>query len=294
NASKTSEYFLNILADVSTRWNLSYYAWVHLIKIKGYIQALLVELINNSENEAKKDGKQLEKIMLTSNEWDLLQELILILGPFEETTRHLSDEKYITHSIMHPILKEIKRLLLLSSNNSSSLPLNTSVPSINSEIQNADNVFIVIEYVEVLENEIINDNNHHQNTRNKIDLNQPLNTKGMLNKVKQSLYDAMCYYWRFLPEDYLLSTILDPRIKHMQDKKEEKIILRKKYEEYKEIYLPTPRESRVSSPVPSETTFSTIIYQPRLFAIFESDQPQSSDEVKEYLKQIESYSAINT
>jgi hypothetical protein len=170
---------------VSTRWNLSYYAWVRLIKIKGYIQALLVELINNSENEAKKDGKQLEKIMLTSNEWDLLQELILILGPFEEATRHLGGEKYITHSIMHPILKEIKRLLLLPSNNSSSLPLNTSVPSINSEIQNADNVFVVIEYVEILENELINDNNHHQNTRSKIDLNQPLNTEGMLNKVKQ-------------------------------------------------------------------------------------------------------------
>jgi hypothetical protein len=95
----------------------------------------------------------------------------------------------------------------------------------------------------------------------------------------------MCYYWRFLPEDYLLSTILDPRIKHMQDKEEEKMILRKKYGEYKEIYLPTPRESRASSPIPSETTFSTIIYQPRLFAIFESDQPQSSDEVEEYLKE---------
>ncbi|CAB4439542.1 unnamed protein product [Rhizophagus irregularis] len=135
---------------------------------------------------------------------------------------------------MHPILKEIKRLLLLPSNNSSSLPLNTSVPSINSEIQNADNVFVVIEYVEILENEIINDNNHHQNTRSKIDLNQPLNTKGILNK---------------------------------------------------EIYLPTPRESHASSPVPSETTFSTIIYQPRLFAIFESDQPRSSDEVEEYLKE---------
>ena len=56
-------------------------------KPKGYIQALVVELINNeSDNDAKKDGKQLEQIMLSSNEWDLLKELILILGPFEEAT----------------------------------------------------------------------------------------------------------------------------------------------------------------------------------------------------------------
>ena len=62
-------------------------------------------------------------------------------------------------------------------------------------------------------------------------------------------------------------------------------MLHKKYDEYKEIYLPTPRESRASSPVLSETTFSTLIYQPRLFAIFESNQPQSSDEIEEYLKE---------
>jgi len=68
---------------VQTRWNSSYYAWERLIKIKAYIQALLPELINSSNLDDKKDGKTLEQIMLTSDEWDLLQELIMILGPFE-------------------------------------------------------------------------------------------------------------------------------------------------------------------------------------------------------------------
>jgi hypothetical protein len=154
--------------------------------------------------------------MLTSNEWDLLQEMILILGPFEEATRHLGGEKYITHSIMHPILKEIKRLLLLPSNNSSfpSLITSPALP-INLEIQNTDNVFVLIEHVEISEIDEIINNNNNQNTSSKINLNQPLNTEGILDKVKQNLYDAMCFYWRFLPEDYLLSTILDSRIKHM-------------------------------------------------------------------------------
>jgi hypothetical protein len=288
-----------VIADVSTRWNSSYYAWVRLIKIKGFIQVLLSELLNSSNIDEKRDGKQLEKIMITSDEWDLLQELILVLGPFEEATRYLGGEKYITQSIMHPILKEIKRLLLLPSNNFSSTPilLTSSTPSIsitttssdiNSEIQNADNVFVLIEQVEISEsNEILNSDNSNQGTRNKIDLNQPLNTKDILDKVKKNLYDAMCFYWKFLPEDYLLSTILDPRIKYIYDKEEEEEILYKKYNEYKENYLPTPRESRAPSPTQSENTFSTIIYQPKLFAIFdEQDQPQTSaNEVAEYLKE---------
>ena len=124
------------------------------------------ELLNSSTTDARKDGRQLEQLMLTSNEWNLLQELILVLGPFEEATRYLGGEKYITHSIMHPILEEIKRLLLLPSKNSTSpvspvSPILLSTPSdINLEIQNANDVFVVIEQVEISENnEIINRNN---------------------------------------------------------------------------------------------------------------------------------------
>jgi len=43
-----------------------------LIKIKAYIQALVPELINSSDTDSRKDGKQLEQFMLTSDEWDLL------------------------------------------------------------------------------------------------------------------------------------------------------------------------------------------------------------------------------
>ena len=145
------------------------------------------ELLNSSTTDARKDGRQLEQLMLTSNEWNLLQELILVLGPFEEATRYLGGEKYITHSIMHPILEEIKRLLLLPSKNSTSpvspvspvLPILLSIPSdINLEIQNADDVFVVIEQVEISENnEIINRNNdNNQENQNQIDLNQPFDT----------------------------------------------------------------------------------------------------------------------
>ncbi len=126
------------------------------------------ELLNSSESDSKKNGRQLEKIMLTTDKWNFLQELIYILGPFEEATQHLGGEKYVTHSIMHPILKEIKRLLLLPPSTSStpstpSTSFTSSTPSTSfisttsfissepltssftSEIENANDVFVLIE-----------------------------------------------------------------------------------------------------------------------------------------------------
>src|SRR3954470_18160282 len=115
----------------------------------------------------KKDGKQLEKIMLSSDEWELLQNLIITLSPFEKATRYLGGEKYITHSIMIPIIKRIKTLLLSPLSNSPSLPTPTTptsptsptspatvfnLPEIFQEIENASDVFIMIEEVEILEN----------------------------------------------------------------------------------------------------------------------------------------------
>ncbi|GBB91767.1 hypothetical protein RclHR1_19140001 [Rhizophagus clarus] len=105
DTGETSDFLLHVIADISTRWNSSYYAWTRLVKVKGYIQALLPELENDSDQSAKKDGKYLRSIMLSLDEWDLLQELIIVL---EQATRHLGGEKYVTYSIMYPLVKEIK------------------------------------------------------------------------------------------------------------------------------------------------------------------------------------------
>ncbi|GBB92497.1 hypothetical protein RclHR1_20160001 [Rhizophagus clarus] len=303
NTGQTSEYFLQVVANISTRWNLSYYAWNRLIKIKSYIQMLIVELVNNeNDNDAKKDGKQLEKIILSSDEWELLQQLVIILSPFEEATNYLNGEKYITHSIMGPIIEQIKNLLYSSLSNSDSLFTPTSSPTsstspvivfntseIYQEIENAADVFVMIKEVEILENDVENNNNEIR--KNKIDLDKPMETKDLLNKVKKDLYNAICLYWDVLSEDYILSTILNPRVKLMNNKEKEEEIWCKKYEEYKENYLPTslesPVESRTSSSTPSESSSIILnpIYKPKLFSIFEQNQPRASNEVEEYLNE---------
>ena len=147
-------------------------------------------------------------------------ELIIILSPFEKATCYLNEKKYITYSIMAPIIKQIKNLLLFS-NSLSNLSIITSpvfnTPEIFQEMKNADDVFIVIEEVEIQENENIVNRNNNQ-TENKIDLNKPLETEDILNEVKKNLYNSMCYYWECTTDDNLLSTILDPRVKSMGNK----------------------------------------------------------------------------
>ncbi len=113
--------------------------------------------------------------MLTSDEWDLLQELILVLSPFEEAIRYFSDEKYVTYSIMHPIIKEIKRLLLSASTTSMLSSTLSDISNNYSKIENID-VFITMNEVKILENK---ENNNNQRRKNKIDLNKSLETKDM-------------------------------------------------------------------------------------------------------------------
>ena len=41
--------------------------------------------------------------MLNSDEWDLLQDLTIVLAPFEQVTRHFGSEKYVTHIVVYLI-----------------------------------------------------------------------------------------------------------------------------------------------------------------------------------------------
>ena len=67
--------------------------------------------------------------MLTNDEWDLLRDLIPILGPFEEATRYLGGSNY---SIMKPLITGIINKLQPEHNE------NTT----NTNIENLEDVFV--------------------------------------------------------------------------------------------------------------------------------------------------------
>ncbi|GBC33124.2 zinc finger BED domain-containing protein 4-like [Rhizophagus irregularis DAOM 181602=DAOM 197198] len=76
---KDTAKYLQLINDVSTRWNSSYLAWVHLLYLKGWIKILFNVLLCNMDLDSKKDAKRLKQIMITDDEWDLITDLTEII-----------------------------------------------------------------------------------------------------------------------------------------------------------------------------------------------------------------------
>ena len=80
------KYLINCISDCKTRWNSSYLAWIRLIQIKAYIELLITHLTTHENSDERKDGRRLREINLVDSEWDLLKDLLQVLGPFEEVS----------------------------------------------------------------------------------------------------------------------------------------------------------------------------------------------------------------
>ena len=59
-----------------------YYAWDRPF----FLSQLQTDLYTSVDREIKKDGSRLKKILLFDEEWELLDQLIYLLAPFEEET----------------------------------------------------------------------------------------------------------------------------------------------------------------------------------------------------------------
>ena len=80
-----------------------------MLEIKPYIDILVTTLLIANDIDLKKDRLQLTEILLTKDEWELLDSLCQVLKRFAKITTYLEASKYVTHSIMSSLLKEIKK-----------------------------------------------------------------------------------------------------------------------------------------------------------------------------------------
>ena len=217
------------------------------------------------DNDSKRDGRRLAEITLTKDEWKLLDELYEVLVIFDEATTYLGASKYVTYSVMSPIIKEIKKRVK---------PQNIRQrDNVNIDIEEIIDVFEEEEEGEQAEYEA----NSQNMSRGKLNLNQPLVTTKMLEKVKLNLYNAMELYFDKEEGEVLISALLDPRIKSLtfvddnRVRDEAKELLKNKYNELKDN--------------PSSTTCRTLptqFNQPSLFSIFEQHSSHD-DELTVYL-----------
>src|SRR4051794_7935759 len=226
--------------------------------------------------------------MITTEELDLIAELVNILEPFAETTDYLGGSSYCTYSFINPLIEEIKKKLtrsplvsssssLVSSSSSSPLPSPPTSPLLPINIEEMDeDAFDETE----LEKEF--DGQYQTN------LNRSVNTSNLLNIVKKKLYENLCFYWNFQDPNILLATLLDPRTKNLkgvsiQIQFETQKLLRDKVEELKtkEALNNLPSSSNYSNSV---STPKKSKYKNSIFAKFRKSQSQVDDEVSEYLK----------
>ncbi|RIB12269.1 hypothetical protein C2G38_2201114 [Gigaspora rosea] len=203
-----SIYLRHVIADVPTHWNSSYLAWCRLLELKEYICILEANLAENNNRDIKKDFQQLFKIMLTNDEWDLLRDLIPVLGPFEEATRYLGSSNYATYSIISPLISEIIKIL-------KPVSLTNEI-----NIEKIEDIFVAI----------------NEDIQKRTDLDKSMQTSNALERVKETLYRAMLFYWKRDNILYLPS-ILDPCVKKIEfapDKIDEvQELLKDKYNEMK-------------------------------------------------------------
>lgn len=184
---------------------------------------LLNTLATKNDSDSKKDYNRLNKIMLISDEWDLIKDLVSILKPFAEATEILGGSTYCTHSIMNPILINIKKRLR---------PITMHGIEIADEINFNNNEMAFDEDIVIEENE-------QQNNSRNIRINIPVRYTGLIDKVKLNLFATMDHYWTDLTSpEMLLPSLLDPRMKNLSfvtdsERHETEILLQKEYEELK-------------------------------------------------------------
>ncbi|PKK60645.1 hypothetical protein RhiirC2_793030 [Rhizophagus irregularis] len=171
----------------------TYIVWERLIALKPYIDIVISSLNVNKDNNAKEDAKRLNKINLTNNEWDIIRDLLEILGPFAELTEILEGTKYATMSYIYPGIIKLKSMFS---------------PTINSnlDLETNDDAFENHQFEEV-------DEDDEPDARRKIKINTPINTFGLLDNIKSNLYKALENYFEVIEKEALIAALLDPRKK---------------------------------------------------------------------------------
>ncbi len=169
-----------------------------------------------NDQDSKKDYKRLNAIMLISEEWDLIHDLILILHSFTEVTEILGGSNYCTYLIINSILIEIKKWFCPTTSRGTAATKNINFN--NNEMAFDKN--IVIEDDEQL-SQLVNYYN------------------SLIDKIKLNLFVAMNHYWNnLISSDMLLSNLLDSKMKDLSfvtitECLATENLLKEKYEELK-------------------------------------------------------------
>jgi hypothetical protein len=109
NIERAEFKILRTINDVKTRWNSSYQSWQRLLVLRPAIEWLSATLhLNHGDDSANEDSRKLKDCMLQNCEWQLLEDLVKLLKPFDELTTYFSGIQYTTLSVVNPSIEALK------------------------------------------------------------------------------------------------------------------------------------------------------------------------------------------
>ncbi|CAG8716602.1 34885_t:CDS:1, partial [Racocetra persica] len=100
-----------IASDTETRWNSTFFLLERLIYFCDTLSVLANKLASNPNRTTRSDSDDLKKLLLNSEDWTLLDELILLLRSFVDTTNLTSGSSYPTLSLWYPTLHCLREYL---------------------------------------------------------------------------------------------------------------------------------------------------------------------------------------
>ncbi|XP_025190378.1 zinc finger BED domain-containing protein 4-like, partial [Melanaphis sacchari] len=114
-----------LIQDVCTRWNSTYYMLDRFVELEDSIRGTLGLLDNPPQG-------------LTSEQWTIIKQLIQVLRPFEEATKAVSGNKYMTASIIQIIAQGLKNVCELMTQKQFSSPVQNILQKLISGMSHKD------------------------------------------------------------------------------------------------------------------------------------------------------------
>lgn len=59
---------LDVLTDIKTRWNSTYYAWKRILELHNSMRFLSTDLLSKSDQVSQREGDKLERLCLSPDE----------------------------------------------------------------------------------------------------------------------------------------------------------------------------------------------------------------------------------
>ena len=127
--------------------------------------------------------------MLSSKEWETLSEIIEILDPFEEITSILSGQNYVTLSLVYPFIKKLTEILKkdLKDFDDKTIDENDIETVELFDLLNDNENNINFNETEDVVEVVIYETNQSRGQKAKIDINQSVETRNIINLLKESL-----------------------------------------------------------------------------------------------------------